>query len=253
MFKVILVDDEPWTLEGLKKACSWEKLGFEVIGTTTRPSKALEMIEKKEPDVVFVDIRMPKITGIELMEKTRKKGMNTEFIIISGYAKFSYAQEAIRLGAFDYCLKPVKTAETNNILKRLSNYLRKQKEQSGKGRNKTGFAKYKEIDNEQFVKLLKYIQKNFQKKLYLKNLAQKFGLHPNYCCRLFSSYLDTSFSEYLTNIRIKEAKKLLMDREISIEEVGLQVGYPDYYYFNKVFKKNIGVTPSKYRKEHLLT
>lgn len=101
MYKVVLVDDEQWTLRGIRETFRWEEYGFEVIKKTTRPVEALDFIIREKPDVVFTDIRMPKIFGIELMQKVREVEYDTEFVVISGFGEFSYAQEAIRQGVVE--------------------------------------------------------------------------------------------------------------------------------------------------------
>ncbi|MBC7884470.1 MAG: response regulator, partial [Saprospiraceae bacterium] len=118
MYRVLIVDDEPWALVVIRKLFNWEENGFEVIGETTSSKKAIDIISSEQPDVVFTDIRMPNFDGIELIKIIRQKKIDTEFIIISGFAEFSYAQEAIRNGALDYCLKPMDPNKTDQLLKR---------------------------------------------------------------------------------------------------------------------------------------
>jgi two-component system, response regulator YesN len=125
MYRVLLVDDEIWSLEGIRKLLDWEKMGFTVIAQVTDPSEAWNIICSSKPDVVFTDIRMPEISGIELMNMSRKIGSTSEFIVISGYAEFEYAQEALRYGAFDYQLKPIDPDEAKPLLERLKKHLDK--------------------------------------------------------------------------------------------------------------------------------
>jgi YesN/AraC family two-component response regulator len=96
--------------------------------------------------------------------------------------------------------------------------------------------------------MVKYIDKHYSSKLYLKDLSAKFFLNQVYCCQLFKKNLGKTFSEYVTELRINKACELLKHTEMSVEEVALRVGIMDYYYFNKVFKKQCGITPAKYRK-----
>lgn len=123
MYRVILVDDEPWTLQGINETFKWKKYGFEVIGTYTFATKALQEILEKKPDVVFTDIRMPIISGIDILNTIRKNDLKTEVVIISGFGQFDYAQEAIRQGAFDYILKPIDEEATDAILERIKSRL----------------------------------------------------------------------------------------------------------------------------------
>lgn len=474
MFKAVFVDDEIWALKGLSKMFDWESLGFRVVGEFTKSTEALKVILENKPDVVFVDIRMPVISGIELMKKAREHGLKTEFIIVSGFSEFEYAREAIKYGAFDYCLKPVETAGMKTLVDRLIPHLRKKREQESlslyeelaeakdntceilrkKGLeqncpyyqvllilqpeegqfnveiqysfitlnfagnktmyivntdksireeledkvpdnaviglsslhefpvfsqmfaeadiaahntfiykdlrffeymktsnvlvnsivdvifinmeknnvpaiektvrglpeffaekrlqlndlvylwnqvvayvsksypNETESSEFEFMDYQQLIyqhksfedftnylldeltylidrdiagdrgfvtstanadfnRLLEYISEHYNERLLLKELADRFYLHKNYCCYLFKKYLGCTFSEYLNRIRTEKSKELLGDVNYSIEQIAEAVGYNDYFYYNRVFKKKYGITPSQYRKKVL--
>lgn len=119
MYSVLLVDDENWSLDGLRMLFDWDSMGFYVIDQVTDASEAFDIICSKRPDVVFTDIRMPEISGIELLNMSRQAGIVSEFVIISGYAEFEYAQDALRFGAFDYHLKPIDPDMSMPLLEKL--------------------------------------------------------------------------------------------------------------------------------------
>lgn len=117
MLKVVIADDESWIVESLKAMINWNDYGFVIAGCAYNGVEALKLIEELKPDVVFTDIRMPGISGLELIQKVRDElSMNTQFVIISGYAEFAYAQKAINHGAMRYCLKPFDKSELHEIL-----------------------------------------------------------------------------------------------------------------------------------------
>ncbi|WP_310601678.1 response regulator transcription factor [Anaerosporobacter sp.] len=108
MLRVLLVDDEPFILQGLTVLIDWQKEGFEIAGTAANGEEALEFLREQKVDLIIADIRMPIMTGLELLAKIRgEKLSDAYFVILSGYAEFSYAQEAIRYECTDYILKPV--------------------------------------------------------------------------------------------------------------------------------------------------
>lgn len=108
MLKVLLVDDEPFIMQGLKVIIDWENEGFEIAGTVSNGKEALQFLENENVDLVIADIRMPEMTGLELLETLRKdKKSDVYFVILSGYADFSYAQQAMQNDCTDYILKPV--------------------------------------------------------------------------------------------------------------------------------------------------
>lgn len=108
MYKVLLIDDEPWVLKDLTTIIDWERLGFTVAACATDHVTAEQMLKKHAPELVICDIRMPDVTGMELMTKWKAEKPHLMFTFISAYGEFAYATEAIRLGAFDYLLKPVR-------------------------------------------------------------------------------------------------------------------------------------------------
>ncbi|MDF2921179.1 MAG: AraC family transcriptional regulator [Paenibacillaceae bacterium] len=120
MYKVMIVDDESWAIRGIRNAFDWNKYGFEIIGQFTSAYKAWDAIVAKKPDLVFTDIRMPEISGLDLMKMSRNHGLDIEFVIVSGYAEFEYAQEALRYGALDYFLKPLDVELADPFLAKLA-------------------------------------------------------------------------------------------------------------------------------------
>jgi two-component system response regulator YesN len=256
MYRVLLVDDEEWALVGIRKIFKWREKGFEIMGETTDSEEAFKIICEQKPDVIFTDIRMPEISGIDLIKMTRDKGLTAEFIIISGFADFSYAQEALRQGAFDYRLKPLQYDEVDGILDKLFAHLEQKsnRERMGKSAeavsNTGDILQREQIDaNENFKDLLMFIYQNYNQELYLKELSAKFFINETYCCELFRKVTGRTFSEYINSLRIKKAYDLLDTTGLTVDEVAREVGYKDYYYFNKVFKKYTGLTPFKYRRK----
>ncbi|MCR4721545.1 MAG: response regulator [Lachnospiraceae bacterium] len=121
MLKVLLVDDEPVILEGLSMMIDWEQEGLKVVGTAPDGMEALRMIRQLSPDIVITDIKMPRMTGLELLERVREKEKEQiSFIVLTGFDDFSYARRALKLEAVDYLLKPVEKKELLTALKKAS-------------------------------------------------------------------------------------------------------------------------------------
>lgn len=238
--RVFLIDDEPWALIYLQRIIKWEENGFLVEHSFEDPEEALKAVISEEPDIVFVDIRMPRMDGLTLIRRAIEKGVLCRFVIVSGFAEFEYAQEALRLGVVDdYCLKPVEQEKLAALLGRLRKSCQPCEEE----------WKIPNTDNPVFRDMLVYMHDHYQEKLVLKELAESFHLNANYCCALFNKETGDSFSKYLTKIRMREAMKLLRQGRMSVEEIAASCGIQDYSYFNKVFKKYTGKTPGQYRKE----
>lgn len=109
--KLLIADDEASIRNGLSNVIAWEEYGIQLVGVAANGRQALEMMRASRPDIVITDIRMPHISGLELIELARKENAGTYFIILSGYDDFGYAQRAIRSQVSSYLLKPIKTTE----------------------------------------------------------------------------------------------------------------------------------------------
>lgn len=120
MFKVLLVDDEPYVIDLLKNLIDWEKHGFRLCGEATNGEDALKIIHEMNPHLVITDIQMPIMNGLELIEHTTEMlHLKTKFIILSAYDEFAYAKKAMRLKVNDYILKPIDDEELIPILNRM--------------------------------------------------------------------------------------------------------------------------------------
>ena len=126
MYSVVIVDDEHWVRKVVRRIVRWEDYGFEIVGESGNGKQALELIRECRPDLVFTDIRMPGMDGIELIRIVREEKIPTEFVIISGYNEFDYAQSAIKYGVVDYLLKPLNETDISSLLTRMSQQIRQE-------------------------------------------------------------------------------------------------------------------------------
>lgn len=129
MLKVIVADDEEKICQLIVKLIDWQSADMEIAAIASNGFETMEAIEKYHPEVVITDIRMPGMDGLELIKKTKEAGIEAEFIIISGYRHFEYAQNAIRYGVSDYLLKPIKKDELNATLHKIRDRYREKHEQ----------------------------------------------------------------------------------------------------------------------------
>lgn len=117
----MLVDDEPFILQGLSVIIDWEKEGYKIVKKASDGQEALDYLSENEVDLIITDIRMPQINGLELLEKVRNENLSEAYIIIlSGYNDFKYAQAAIRYSCMDYILKPVQKEQLLENIRRVT-------------------------------------------------------------------------------------------------------------------------------------
>jgi two-component system, response regulator YesN len=107
MLKVLIVDDEPTTRQGLETIIPWEDFGFKVVGTAENGTEAIEKYQSLTPNLMIVDMKMPGMSGIELIETIREVDSSIQFIVLSGHSEFEYARKAIKFNVKGYLLKPV--------------------------------------------------------------------------------------------------------------------------------------------------
>ncbi len=124
MYRVIIVDDEKQIVDGLCRMIKWPELGFEVCATARNGMEAIPLIKSYKADLVMTDIRMPVMDGLKMVEHVRKNiSEEAEFIILSGFGEFQYAQKALQYNVKSYILKPIDEAELYGILVDIKNYL----------------------------------------------------------------------------------------------------------------------------------
>ncbi len=172
MIRVIVADDEYKVCQLICQLIDWEGLGMRLIGTASNGLEALQMIEAEKPDLVLTDIRMPGFDGMELLKRARTVKADMEFIIISGYSHFEYAQTAIRYGVSDYILKPVNKETLNATLQKVrQRYLEhktleeenlEQKKQQATAQARLRELLWKDLEEEQIPKELEAFNEKYR-------------------------------------------------------------------------------------------
>lgn len=247
--KVVIVEDEELVRRGIILAVDWAKMDCVVVGEAANGQQGIETVRRHQPDIVITDVRMPHVDGLEMIAALREEGCIAQFIILTAYSDFKYAQSAVRLGASEYLLKPFEDHELEqavehagqNIIQRIT---RDDSEQGmpvklrelGKGSK----SKYVE-------EAITYIEQHYQDDISLSTVAEHMGLSEGHLSRIFKKETDYTFMTLLTNCRIHKAMDLLRDCRLKVYEVAEQVGYSDTAYFSGLFKKLVGVTPSEYQ------
>ncbi len=130
MYKVVIIDDEAVIREGLKTIIDWEKQGFVVAGEAASGREGLQLIERSRPDLAIVDIKMPGMNGLEMINSLREQKVDCEVIILTGYSEFAYAQKAVELGVKAFVLKPIDPRELTEKVKTVFQELNR-KEKTG--------------------------------------------------------------------------------------------------------------------------
>jgi len=244
MYKVLVVEDEDIIRAGIIRRIENVELGFKVVGEATNGQKALDMIEEVKPDVIVTDVLMPVMGGLELASIVQKK-YRIKVIILSCFADFKYAQQAIKCDAFDYLLKSTYRRNYRECFEKLKKVLDEEYKKRGE------FQEIPlHIDGAVAIeKAKKYIDENFAKDLSLEMLGKEVFLSPAYLSHLFKEQVGKNYMTYLKEIRLNKAYSLINhNHNLKVNEIARMVGYKDYKYFSYQFKKKFNISPSDLRR-----
>ncbi|ALB45148.1 response regulator transcription factor [Clostridium beijerinckii] len=242
-FSVIVVEDEKLIAKNIIKNIYRANENFEVIGTANNGREALELIETLLPNIVFTDIRMPIMDGLELTKLIFEKYPFIHCVIISGHSDFSYARTAIRYGVSDYLLKPINLGELTTTLSNIEKILLA-------SQNDFNISEFTYKKPNEIVDLVtEYIKSNYHETIDLAALASHFGFSISYLTKIFTKYMNMSPSKFIKEYRINISKQLLRNVSLPVSTVSEKVGYPDQFHFSKTFKQITGMSPSDYRDQ----
>ena len=243
MYKLLIVEDEKLIRKGLVAHNPWNEWGFECVGEAENGKEALALFSQYNPDVLLTDLRMPVMNGLTLLSELRKKGADCPIIVISGYADFDYAQEAIQYGAMAYLLKPIKQQELMDTFLRAKMLLDTERYHLA-----MGLCRVRDITMEP---VLSYIESHYNLNICIQQLAEIAHLSISQLMRNFKAETGQSIVKYITDFRINQAKALLDNPTLKIYEVANQVGFDDVSYFCRVFKKSTDYSPTEYRERRV--
>lgn len=245
MIKVLIVEDEKIIRKGLMYSFDWESLECIVVGEAENGFEALSKISELKPEIVILDINMPIINGIELLENI--KHLECKIIIVSGHDEFEYAKKAIHYNVSEYLLKPVDPYELKSSVLKVKKELRKDliyKNSIDKVHN-IAILPEKYIDDYFLVELNKFMEKNYSFKILLDDVSEHLRVSNSYInARLKNSY-NLTFNSYLNRYRVHKAILMMKKTNYAIYEISFKCGFSEYKYFSQVFKKYIGVSPTK--------
>lgn len=263
MYKVLIIDDEVFIREGMKQIIPWAEMGCELVGEAKDGEEGVEKIMQLMPDIIISDIRMPKKSGLEMIDEIKSINRNMQILILTGFREFEYAQQAIRLGVLRFLLKPSKIDEikeaVNAAVANLDKLPKSNRACEALGHEyiEEGAAAEKvdsnseEVDKPQYLvrQAIEYINEYYNQKLDLQTVADKLYVSTWHLCKVIKKQTGTNFVDLLNTARIENAKKMLLESNMKIYEIAEAVGYTDTAYFSKIFKKITQVTPNEFRNK----
>jgi len=265
MYKVMIIDDEDTIREGLRSVINWEEHNCSIIAEAEDGDEGVKLVTSLKPDIIFTDVRMPGLSGLEMVSKINELHHRCIIVILTGFREFEYAQQAIRLGAFRLILKPTNTDELLQTIDDATAELKKQDISQNEVFNlrtklkefygitqaeKFGATDSKESStNSRYLvaKAIDILKSNYFENLDLKYVSDQLYISTWHLSKLLKKETGSNFIDILNEIRIEESKKMLLSPQFKIYEVAEKTGYTDVPYFTKLFKKHTGQTPMEFK------
>ena len=232
MKTLLIVDDEFMVRKAVKELICWNDYGFDTILEAYDVQSAIQKIVTTNIDLMLTDIKMPDGTGIDLLEQIQRQKLGVGSIyIITAYDDFHYARQSFRFGIRDFI---VKTEINASILSSIA-------------KRENSVKLFEQTENAKVRKVLQYIEEHLGESITLQSAAEYVKITGPHLSKIFVAETGVTFNHYIAERRIREACRLLRDTEEYNYVIAEQVGYPNFNYFNKLFKNTMGITPNEYR------
>jgi len=239
MFNLLFVDDDPLIAESFRDILDWERMSLNAPYIAYSYAQALQIFADTRIDILVSDIEMFGNNGLDLVEWTSRHYPRTLCCFLTCHARFDYAQRAIQLETHGYLLKPIDEEELEELLAKFVTKLK---------RMKNSAPAEKDPGQSSLVRsAVSYIKMNLCKTINREAISQELHISGGRLSRIFNQEVGMSISEYITECRVERAMDLLAATNLTITEIGAQVGYNYPAYFTKAFRDKVGLTPHQYR------
>ncbi len=251
---LLIVDDEMYAIHGILEGVRWDLVKFNEIFTGKSYSHAIDMFQRHQIDILLCDIEMPGESGLDLIAWTNIHSPQTECIILSCHDDFDFARRAVSLKCLDYVLKPVPYELLTEVLRTAVNVVTaKHKQTALESYGKvyvSNLAEKSMIENREdsVDTVTKYISSHISDSMSVEGLAGLVYVSPDHLTRSFKKRFNLTVSDYILQQRMLLAGELLEKSCMSVTMVSAQVGYGNYSYFIKLFRKFYGKTPREYKQ-----
>ncbi|MGL1890690.1 MAG: helix-turn-helix domain-containing protein [Spirochaetaceae bacterium] len=230
--KILIADDEEYVRIELH-ALLVELVPRAIIEEVENGSKLEEFLNKNQYQIVFVDIKMPGPSGLEVLERVNVK--NTLFVILSGYSEFEYAKKAVSLGVSEYMLKPITKKDLAEVLKKVMPSLQVYEDDEN-------------VNNKLIQDTEKLIYRRYKEQIGVSQLATELNVSPNYLSSQFKKNKNQTLTSYITDLRLKTAKEMLLLPGASVKEISFNLGYQSSRHFARLFREKYNQSPSEFMK-----
>lgn len=245
MYRFIFVDDEELLRKNLPYMTDWSTLGFEFAGSFSDITSALDYIKNNKVDFVLSDIKLETESGLDLAKILMEEYPSVLVALISAYKEFEFAKQAIKYHVFSYLTKPTSYNDIIELFQSAKETLDARISSEKPDKNSKDSANTKAIE-----KAILYINEHFREDITRHGVAEVVDMNPEYFSRYFKKHTDKKFVDYINELRINHAKKLLAETNLKVYEICSQCSYKSMHYFLTLFKQYTNMTPNEYRTIH---
>lgn len=251
MIKILVADDEDYERALLAEILEKRFAHEAEVRMAENGRLAVDEAALWAADVVLMDIEMPGINGIDAARQILDQRPDCKMIFVTAYSLFTYAQEAVKLGACDYILKPVDPEDVERAVRRAAAQAEAERQLKAMAADRELLEGADGCDKTAVLmgKVKKYLRHNYMlPDISLDSVSAILQINASYFSSLFKRTFGVNFLDYLTELRMEAARELLRDPLRSMAEVAGMVGYESANYFTRAFKKNVGMTPTDFRR-----
>jgi YesN/AraC family two-component response regulator len=249
---LLVVDDTPIIRSTIAQLVRRESTVVAHVFEAANGVEAVELARRERPEIVLMDIRMPGLDGLEASAVIRAELPATRILILSAYDEFPYVKEALKLGAVDYLLKPIRPAKLLEAIAQVCDDLWAER---GRALPAQPHGAAGEADGphgpgaDPVQHALGYIRQHHQRPdISLNEVAEAVSLSPSHLAHLLRERAGRSYMQQLTSVRMEAARQLLRSTNLTVSAVGEAVGYQNATNFYRLFQRETGMTPAEFRK-----
>ena len=249
MYTLLIVDDEPNILMGMKALIDWESYGVTRIETATNCADGLVRAVDTRPQLALIDVCVGKAFGQDLVRRIKEAGVDCACVMMSGHREFGYACEALRCGAWDYLLKPIRADKLTSVVELIiREKLHGTVKKVSRDEETDPILQRKISELPTLIsKLLAMVRAEYRQNITLKSIADRLRMNSTYLGQLFIKETGLKFSEYVMLYRLNTARDMILYTDEKISVIAEEVGYSNLNYFSTHFRNYFNMTPSEMR------
>lgn len=247
MLRMIIVEDEHLIRNWLCHVIDYKEMGIELLACVRDGQEGIEAIMTFDPDIVLTDIMMPRKTAFDMFEATRK--YKYQKIILSSFSDFQNAKRAMQYGVINFLEKPLDTDELRDCLWQISLDLSETSKPEDLSQQFPNISLPLVEDKQLSAQVVAYLHHHYNESISTETIAHHFGYSESYLYKKVKEELGITIKDYLNRYRIRQAIKLiLVEPYLLVYQVSEAVGYSDYNYFGKVFRRYTGLTFTEFKE-----